>query len=145
MRLLLADNFKVPFPDLGSNGLTNRSKDTKTLHLVLDMLVSTAFQQSQCGRRHVELGDLVFFNNVPIAREAGVSWGSFKHNSGYTKRKWRVNNVGVTSDPADITTAEIDIVVVDVKDVFAGCGSSKQISSCSVHDTLWLSCRSRSI
>lgn len=51
----------------------------------------------------------------------------------------------MASDPANVSTAEEDIVVVNVEDVFSrGCGAD-EISTCGVHDTLGLAGRSRRV
>lgn len=45
----------------------------------------------------------------------------------------------MASDPTDVTTAEVAITIVDVKDVLAGQRGAEQVSGGGVHDTLGLS------
>lgn len=51
----------------------------------------------------------------------------------------------MASDPTDVTTAEVAIAIVNVKDVLAGQCSAKQISGGGVHNTLGLSGRTRCV
>lgn len=51
----------------------------------------------------------------------------------------------MASDPTDVTTAEVAIAIVNVKDVLAGQCGAKQVSGGGVHDTLGLSGRTRCV
>lgn len=134
--LLLANLLKVPFPDFRSNGLTNGTQDTQVLHLVVNVVVTSALEQTQSGGSNVELGDLVLVDDVPVAGEVGVGGGTLKDNGSATQEQGSVDNVGVTGNPADVTTTEEAVVVVDVKDVLAAHGSTDQITRGGVHHTL---------
>jgi len=136
--LLLANLLEVPLPDFRSNGLTDRAKDTQVLHLVLDVLVTSTLEQAQSGGSNVELSNLVLLDNIPIAREVGVGGGTFENNGGTSQEQRSVDDIGVTSDPANVTTAEEAVIVVDVKDVLTSHGSTEQVTSGGVHDTLGL-------
>lgn len=51
----------------------------------------------------------------------------------------------MTGDPPDITTAEITVAGVDVKDIFACHGSAEEVACGGVHNTLGLASRTRSV
>lgn len=43
---LLSDNLEVPLPHLSSDGLTDTAQNSEMLHLVLDVVVTSALQES---------------------------------------------------------------------------------------------------
>lgn len=51
----------------------------------------------------------------------------------------------MASDPTNVTTAEVAVAIMNVKDILAGHCGAKQVSSGGVHDTLGLSCRTRCV
>jgi hypothetical protein len=137
--VLLADDLVVPFPDFGGDRLTDRAKDSEMFHLVLDVLVTSALQESERCRSDVELCDLVLRADLPVSAEIGVCGSALEDHGSNTKNKRSVDDVSVTSDPADIATTEEYVRVVDVKDVLAGHGRAEQVAGGRVHDTLGLS------
>lgn len=141
MGFLLANLLKVPLPDLRGNRLTNGTQDTEVLHLVVDVVVTSTLQQTQSGGGNVELSDLVLVDDVPVAREVGVGGSTLEDNGSATHEQGSVDDVGVTRDPANVTTAEKAVVVVDVKDILASQGGTEQVTSRRVHDTLGLTSR----
>lgn len=44
MSFLLSNNLKVPFPDLGSDWLSDGSQDSEMLHLMLDVLITRSLK-----------------------------------------------------------------------------------------------------
>ena len=80
-------------------------------------------------------------HNLPVSREAWVGGRALEDDRGHTQKQRCVDDVCVTCDPAHITTAEEDILIVDVEDIFARCCCAKQVSSRGVHDTLGLAGR----
>lgn len=139
MGFLLANLLKVPLPDLRGNGLTNGTQNTQVSHLVVDVLVTGTLEQTQGGGGNVELGDLVLVDHIPVAGEVGVGRGTLEDDGGASQEQRSIDDVGVTSDPADITTTEEAVIVVDVKDVLAGQSSTQEVTCGGVHDTLGLS------
>lgn len=145
MGALLADNLVVPLPDLGGNGLADGTESSQVLEVAADVLITSPLQQSQGSGGDVELGDVVLLDNVPVSGEVGVGGRALENDCGDTQKQGGVDDVGVASDPADVTTAEVTVALVDIEDVLAGQGSAKQIAGGGVHDTLWLSGRARSV
>jgi len=112
---------------------------------VVNVLITSALQKAQSSGGNVELSDIVLFDDVPVAGEVRIGGSTFKNDGGTTKKQWGVNHVGVTSDPADITTAEVTVVIVDIEDIFASHGGTQQVSGGCVHNTLGLSGRARGV
>jgi hypothetical protein len=136
--VLLANDLVVPLPHLCGNGLTDRSKNSEVLHVVLDVLVAGALQQSERGRGDVELCDVVLCADLPVSAEIGVCGSALEDDSGNTENERSVHDVGVTGDPAHVATAEEDVRVVDVEHVLAGHGGAQQVAGGRVHYTLGL-------
>lgn len=142
---LLSDLLKVPLPDLSGNWFTDGAQDTQVLHLVVDVLITGTLQQTQSCGGDIELGDLVLLNDIPVAGEVGVGGSAFENDGRATKKKRRIDDVGVSGDPANVTTAEEAIVVMNVKDVLAGHRGTKEVAGSSVHNTLGLTSRTRGV
>ena len=137
--LLLSDNLEVPLPHLCSNWLTDTAQDSQVLHLVLDKVVASTLQKSQSGRSNVELCDLVLGNNVPVSAEIGVCGSTLENDGCNTQQQGCVDDVCVTSNPTNITTAEEDVLVVDVENVLARGSGTQEVTTSRVHNTLGLS------
>jgi hypothetical protein len=136
--VLFADDLVVPLPDFSSDGLTDGAEDSQVLHLMLDVLVASALEESERSWGDVELCDLVLRADLPVSAEIGVCGSTLEDHSGDTKNERSVDDICVTSDPADITTTEEGVRVVNVKDVLARHGGTQQVASSCVHDTLGL-------
>ena len=89
------------------------------LQVVLDVMIASSLEQSQGCWRNVELSHAMLLADIPISAEIGIRWRSLEHHCGHSKNQWRVDDVGVSSDPADITTAEEAVGIVDIEDIFA--------------------------
>lgn len=84
-------------------------------------------------------------NYVPVSAEIGVCRSSLENDCCNTKQQRCIYNVCVASDPADIATAEEDVVVVDIEDVLASSGGTQKVTTSGVHDTLGLAGRTRCV
>lgn len=91
--LALADDFKVPLPDFCCNGLTDGTQNSEVLHFASHMLVSSTLEQTQCCGGHVELSDLVFVDDIPVAGEVGIGRSAFKDNGGNTEQQGSIHDV----------------------------------------------------
>ena len=138
MSVLLANDLVVPLPHLGGNGLADRSKNSQVLHVVLDVLIASALQQSERGRGDVELCDAVLCADFPVSAEIRVCGSALEDDSGDTENKRSVHDISVTGDPTNVATAEEDVRIMDVKHVFAGHGGAQKVASGCVHYTLGL-------
>jgi hypothetical protein len=84
-------------------------------------------------------------NDIPVSREVGISGCPLKDDRGHTEEERGIYDVGMSGDPPDITTAEEDIIVVDVEHVFPSGCSSNQVPCSGMHDALWLARRARGV
>ena len=84
---------------------------------MLDVLVSSTLQQTQSGWCNVELADVVLFNHIPVSREVRIGWSAFEYNGCDAQKERRVHDIGVSSNPANVTTAEENIAGMDVAGV----------------------------
>lgn len=145
MALLLSNNFEIPLPDLSGDRFADRAQDAKVSELATNMLVTSTLQQSQSGGSNVKLGNVVPLDDVPVSREVGVGRCTLEYNRGYTEHKRSINDIGVTGNPADITTTEVSIALVDIKDILSGHSSAEEVPSGCVQDTLRLASRAGGI
>lgn len=141
MSLLLANNLKVPLPDLGGDWLTDGAKNSEVLHLVAHMLVAGALQETQGSGSNIELCDLVLLNDIPVSGKVGVGGCTLENDGGHTQEEWGVDDIGVTGNPADITAAEVPVAIVNVEHILSGGGGTQEITAGGVHDTLGLAGR----
>ena len=139
VRLLLTNNLKVPLPDLGGDRLTDGTQHSEVLHLMLDVCITRTLEQAESSWGDVKLRDVVARDNLPVSGKVWVCWCSFEHDSRDTEHKRSVDDIGVTSDPTDVTAAEENVLVVNVKNVLSGHGSTEEVATSGVHDTLGLS------
>lgn len=114
-------------------------------HLVVNVLVTSPLQKSQGSGGNVELGHLVLLDHVPVAGEVGVSRGTLEDHGRASEQQGRIHDVRVAGNPANVTTAEVAVIVVNIKDILAGHGSTQEVTSRGVHDTLGLSGGSRGV
>lgn len=115
------------------------------LHVVVDVLVASALEETQRGRSDVELRNLVLLDHVPVAREVRVCGRALEHHRRRTQQQGRVDDISVAGDPADVTTAEEAVVLVDVEHILAGGSGTHQITGGRVHDTLRLARGTRGV
>lgn len=142
---LLADDLMVPLPDFCGDGLAYGAEHTEVLHLVLHVIITCPLEQSQRGGSNVELRHAVLLAHIPVPAEVGIRGRALEDNRRDTEEQGRVDHVCVTGNPADITTAEEAIGIVDVEDVFTRSCRTEQVSGSGVHDTLRLSGRTRGV
>src|ERR1700677_2078211 len=122
------------------------------------MLAKAAQEADGCWRS-VKLRYLVFVDSLPVTRRRGVDRGRLKDGGGYAVRERTIDDITknsssvkgqegkaqkdirVSGDPTDIGHASKPVIRVEVENVFHGQGCTKQVSTCRVHDTLWLASR----
>jgi hypothetical protein len=136
----------VPVPSFGVNRLTHRAKDTQTAKIiVLHVLSTQSAKETNGSRSRIKLGNLVLLDSLPVAGWGGVNWSGFEDGSADTICEWSINDVGVTSNPTDISHAGELVVWVNIEYVFYGKGGAKEVSASSMNDTLRFSRRTRSL
>ena len=91
MALLPAYLFVVPLPDVLGDGLADGAEDAQNRLLGVDVVVACAVEEAESGGRHVELGDVVLGDHVPVAREAGVGGCALEDEGGDVQQQRRVD------------------------------------------------------
>src|SRR5690606_32007753 len=120
------------------NRLTDGTKHTQARQVVLNVMVAGALEKSQRGRSNVELGNLVLVNDIPVPGEVRIRRGTLENERGHAEQKRGIDDIGVTSDPTNVTSGTQDIAGVQVKDVLASNGGTHEVTADSVHDALGL-------
>src|SRR6516162_4864866 len=70
------------------------------------------------GRRGVKDVDVEFFGDPPRTPRVGISRKPLVHNRGGGKGQRAEDNIGMTGDPTDIGHAPVDVLGMDVLNVF---------------------------
>lgn len=138
LRLLLANNLKIPLPNLRRNGLADAAENPEMLHLGPDVLVASALQQTQSRGRHVEMRNLVLLNNVPVPRKRRVGRRAFKDDRRNTKKERCIDDICVAGNPTNVAAAEVAVPIVDIEDVLSRGRRTHEVSARRMHDTLGL-------
>jgi hypothetical protein len=117
-------------PRLGVDGLTDRSKDPECAEIVaLEMMFAQAAEETNGSRRGIELGDLVALNDIPVTRGGWVDRSALEHGRSDTVEERTVDDVGVSSNPANVGHAGEFVFWVDIEDIFDGECRAEKVSA----------------
>ena len=90
-------------------------------------------------RRRVENRDFVLLDDFPHAIIRRVIGNAFIHHLSCAITEWPVDDVAMASDPANISRAPENIFFrIEVKNVLVCIGDVREVTTCGVHDALWL-------
>ena len=135
----MADLLAVPHPCFRVDGLADGAEQAERIELELvDELVAPLDEGADGGGRGVEDGDLVVVDDLPEAREVREVGRAFVHEDGGAVLQRAVDDVGVAGDPADVGGAPVDVVVLQVEDVFAGEVGLHRVAAGGVEQALGL-------
>ncbi len=109
------------------------------------MAITKPPQQPDGSRCRVELGQAVLLNCLPIARRCWVYRRRFEDNGSDAVKERAVADVGMSSNPTDVSHASELVVGVYVEDIFEGKSSAEEVTTGGMNDTLGFSSRSRSL
>src|SRR5215211_778440 len=87
----------------------------------------------------------MLFHNCPITVGLGKIRRSFIHYLGYAMHQRSVNDIAVARDPANICSAEKDVLFFKFKDPLGSSIEMRKVATCAVHYTLGFASRPRSI
>ena len=73
---------------------------------------------ADCGGACVDHGYSIFFDYVPPSIWLRIIGGAFIHDGGCACKEWAVDYVRVSSDPANVSGAPVDIILFQVEDRF---------------------------
>jgi len=79
----------------------------------------------------------VYVDHIPVSGEGRIRRCSLEHKGTQTEQKRSVDDVGMSRDPTDVSSRANSIAWMSIKDVFGSGARSNEISTASMHDTLW--------
>lgn len=77
-------------------------------------------------------------DDLPVAGKVRVGGRALEDDGRDTEEKRSVDDVSMSCDPTHVTTAEEDVLVVDIENVFSSHGGTEKVAGGRVHDTLGL-------
>jgi len=87
----------------------------------------------------------MLLDSLPVTGWSRVNWSRFEDSSGDTICEGSVNDIGVASDPTNVSHAGKFVVRVDIENVFYSEGGAKKVSTSGMNNALWFSCGSGSL
>src|SRR5262249_23728280 len=110
---IVADFLAIPHPGFGVDGLADSTEQAKGVELVfVDVLIAPLNECANGCRRSVEEGELAIVDDLPEAGEVWEIGGAFVHEACGAVLHGTVDDVRVASDPADVSGAPVDVVVL---------------------------------
>ena len=135
-----ADDFAIPHPGFGVDGLADGAEQAQAGQVVLfGPLVAPLDEGADGGGRGVEDGDFVAVDDVPEAVGLGKVGRAFVHQAGGAVLQRAVDDVAVAGDPADVGGAPVDVFFFEVEDPFGGEVGADGVAAGGVDDALGLS------
>lgn len=142
----LSDLVVVPVPGFGVDGFSDGTQDAEGREVVaFDPLVAETTESADGGWGGIELGDLVFCDELPVAGGGWVCGDGLEEDGGGAEGEGSIDDVRVSGDPTDVGHAGKDVVRVVIKDILDRRGSAEQVTRGGMHDSLGLTSRSRSV
>src|SRR6266849_6766419 len=137
--LALADGVVIPFPDFRLDRLADGGHVLEVA-VVLFRLVGSGFPQHADGRRRgVEDIHIESLGDSPGTASVGVDGNAFIHDAGGGQSERPIDDIGVAGDPSDIRHAPIDVLGMDVLNVFGSPGDIGQVAAGSMLASLGFS------
>ena len=104
--------------------------------------ITHGYKGPDSGRSSIELGNLVFVNDIPETSGIRPGGNTLKHNACRTCQQRSVYNVSMTRYPSYISSTPKNVAVAVLEDIFKCVFSIYHIASDRMEYTLWFSCRS---
>src|SRR5262249_3700653 len=141
-----ADDLPVPNPRLRIDRFTDGSEQPETREIApLRELLAPLHEGSGGSGRRVADPDAVLLDDAPDPVLVGVVGRSLVHEGRRAVRQGPVHDVGVAGNPADVGSAPVDVVVVQIEDPLVGRADAGEITAGRVDDALGLAGRTRSV
>ncbi len=106
--------------------------------MFLDPRISPFDESADRGRRGIENIDAVFFDDAPEAIVLGKIRGPLVHHHRRAGRERTVHSVAVPGDPADVSGAPVDVLLLEIEHPLHRHQRVHQVAAGRVHDTLGL-------
>jgi hypothetical protein len=127
----------VPAPGLGVDRLADGAEELEAREVVaFHGLVAVGHEHAHGGGRGVEVGDAVLLDDLPPAVEVRVVGRAFVHHLRDAGHEGRVDDVGVSGDPADVGGTPVDGVVGCAEDPAEGGVAVDEVAAGVVDDAL---------
>src|SRR5271166_3642681 len=136
--LTLADNVVIPPPDCRLDRLAHRRHMLEAIVVFCRLIGSGTSQGPDCRGRGVEDVDVEFLGDAPRTASIGMGGNPFVDHRGGGEGQRPVDNVRMTRDPADIGHAPVDVLGMNVLNVFRRPGDVSEIPAGAVLTALRL-------
>ena len=113
--------------------------------MAFDMRRAHAAQETDGSWCGVEMSEFVLLHDLPVSGWRWVDGCRLEDDGGDTVEEWAVGDVGVASDPANVSHTAEDVAGVDIEDILDGQCSTEKVATGGVDDTLGLASGSRSL
>ena len=128
-RLALADDIVIPLPHQGLDRLAHRRHVLEVVVVLRRLVGAGLAQHAYRRRRGVEDIDVEALGDAPRPPGVGMGRHALEDDAGRRQRQGPVDDVGMAGDPADVGHAPIDVLGMDVLDVFGGAGGVSEIAA----------------
>ena len=99
-----------------------------------DQFVAETMQSADRGGRGEEQIHFVLGNHLPEAVARGISGDALKHQRSRTDGEWAIGDIGVASDPADVSGAPIGFTLAIVEHILHRHGRLEQVATRRMQD-----------
>src|SRR5208337_1040232 len=137
-RPTLAHHVVIPPPHRRLDRFAHRGHVLEAVMVFRRLVGPGAPKCPYCCRRGVKDVDVEFFGDPPRTPRVGISRKPLVHNRGGGEGQRAVDNIGMTGDPADIGHAPVDVLGMDILNVFRRSSHVGEVSPGAVLATLGL-------
>src|SRR6516162_646936 len=109
------------------------------------MLLAITHEHAERGRGSKHFAYTVALDNLPGDGRIGIIDSSFAEQRSYAGAQRRINNVGVTDNPANVRSAPEDVARTHIEKCRQMVGRADHISAMDVDDTLRLAGSARRV
>ena len=115
----LSNNLVIPHPCFGVDWFSDGSEQAERAEVVFcDPFVSCAYKGADSGRGGIENSDFVAVDDIPESVPLRVVGSAFVHEKCGAVEQRSVNHVAVSGNPAYIGGTPVDVLILDIKNVF---------------------------
>src|SRR3984885_11211957 len=130
---IFSNRFEIPLPRGGIDGFSHGAEQAKAGEFVRsDPLHAPRHESAHSGGRTVEDRDFVAVNNFPEAVFLREVWRAFVHHDAGAIRQRAIDDVAVAGDPADVRSAPVNVVLLQIENQLGAPGALEEIAAGSV-------------
>jgi len=135
----LADDLVIPIPDFWFDGLADGGHVLEVVAVLFRFVGAGFAEHANCGGRSVKDVDVEALGDAPGTAASG-NCGTPRRAAGRGESERAVDDVGMASDPADISHAPVDVFGMKVLVIPGGAGDVSEIAAGAMLAALW-ACR----